>query len=356
MSRAGAAEFAIPAWTARRFLPPSALALGAITWLLAARLPFAADAGAADVNAGLVRQGVWSLALLVGVPWFALRTARLVQDWKSGEGAWMAGTHVTRARWALWTVLGAAAAFSLWVLPFAALAEYRGDGDGVRERWLASTPVTDALWFRAAEPRVFELEAPEGADRMHLRFLLAAPGDGGPEASLGLRLARASAPASAVEGHHRIGDGARATLALPTGNGALILSVERIGTGAVVALEGPEVAWFSSDGDGWTSAWSIARHACLGAAVSIAIALATAAWCSAATAGLAALALPVIAAASDSSSPWLPWTGARDALARAGDGTSVAGPGWQAVALAALALCVASSALNARRGLLGRGP
>lgn len=358
MSGAGVwtAELSVPAWTARRFLPRPALALCAVAWLLAARLPFAAEAGAADVNAGLIRQGVWSLALLVGVPWFGLRTARLVQEWKSGEGAWMAGTRVTRARWAIWTVLGAAAAFALWVLPFAALAEYRGDGAGVRERWLASTRVQDALWFRAAQPRSFELQAPAGADRIHLRFLLAAPGDGGPEASLDLRLARANAPAQAVEGRHRIGDGARATLAVPPGSGALILSVERVGAGAVVALDGPEVAWFSSDGDAWTAAWSIARHACLGAAVSIAIALATAAWCSASTAGLAAIALPLIAAASDASSPWMPWSGARDALARAGDGTSVAGPGWQAVALAALALGLAGSSLHARRGLLGRGP
>jgi len=334
------------AWNARRCWPPAACALYAAVLATALVLPWtseverSAPALSADVEAGLARQGIWVLGGALVLIGLAARSASSVHRWRQGEGAWLGGGRLSRGGVALAQSLGLALALAMGLLPLALVGEARAGARSPPLRWLADTDVGPIVLFQAGARSVVPVEAPPKAAFLEARFVVAAPGDGGPTAIL--RASFAPEQGAPAVREQPISTSTRLRLDLPEGAVRASLSFERVGPGAALVLEGRRVSWFAREGSAWESAACLALHAWLAGSVAATIALAVGAWASPGTAFLAALAALAGAWLAADAPGWIPGVGLRDALAWCADGHGPGFPtlgawlGWLGVQVAAL--------------------
>lgn len=350
----------LAALVARRFLSPTGLLLIGGTLALAVCLPWSPSAlrGGAElsleVSAGLARQGVWICALGMLLPWFAWRSSTFVRQWRQGESDWLGTSALSRAGVAWSHVIGALLALGLALLPFAVAGEVCSRRKSPQLQWLADSDVQSVALMTENERVSLDVDPPPGACLAIARFIVAAPGNGGPSATVRCALERAGAATLTKEA--RISNTTAMELELSAGNGPLHLTFEHVGPGAVVVLEGPRLQWFAPHPSRWSVALSLWLHVWLAAASCAAIALGVAAWTSPATAFVAAAAVPAIAWLEDRAPLFWPGVGLRDALELTGAGFA---PGYPALGTwigCALALCVAPGLQAFARDLWRREP
>ncbi len=332
----------------RRFLSPPGLALWAVALCIALFLPFAPSAArganqvSSDVSGGLGRQGVWLCALAFALPWFTTRAAACSRQWRRGDGDWLGTGTCTRGDVGAAYLLGCALALGFVLLPFAVAGEWRAGGAAPALVWLGESDVETVILFKEGDRADLKLHPPSGAQVLMARFIVAAPGSGGPGAQV---RARASGPGTADLGAEAlISNAAALSMDIPRGLGELSLSFERIGPGAVVALEGRRVLWFGRDPPRWSAPLALYLHAWLACIAVAAVSLAVAAWGSQGTAILAASALLALAWLVDfAPMPW-PGVGLRDALDLAGGGFAPSRPTLATWAGCGLAMLCAPAA------------
>ncbi|MEO6710950.1 MAG: hypothetical protein ABIP42_15325, partial [Planctomycetota bacterium] len=306
------------ALVARRFLPPSALALFAGALTLSMFIPWSpsaeqgADQLVPEVSAGLARAGVWLTALAVILPWFCARAAWCVGQWRQGDGDWLGTAGLSRGGVALAHLVGAGLALAVALLPFAFAAEMRAGDAAPRLRWLADSPVRPVVLLTESDRVSVSVPVPSGGDVLRARFVIAAPGNGGPQARLRCDVVRSGARKAQVEVLVTSNDALEIELA--GGVGPIGLGFQRVGPGAAVVLEGSRLQWFESKPARWRSGLALFLQAWLAGGVVCALALGIAAWTSSGTAFLAAF-VPLCCAWLGDSLPiaW-PGVGLRDAL------------------------------------------
>jgi hypothetical protein len=328
---------------ARRFLSPAALALTTAALALAAFLPFSPSAArganelSPEVGAGLARQGVWLTALAVVLPWFCARAAWCVGRWRRGEGDWLGTGVLSRANVALGHMLGAFLALALVLAPFAIAAELRAGAVAPRLRWIADERVEPVVLLTEADRVQRSVHPPRGGDVLLGRFVIAAPGNGGPSAKLRCAVSRSGAQDFFVD--------VLATantpfeIELQNGTGPVELVFQRVGAGAVAALDDSRLQWFQARPARWSNALAQFLHAWLACSVACAIALGVAAWTSAGTALLCGLGVLAVAALGEKLPLAWPGVGLCDALQLCSDGLGPADPApatWLGAALACL--------------------
>ncbi|HTF87347.1 MAG TPA: hypothetical protein VK843_02980 [Planctomycetota bacterium] len=320
------------ALVARRFLPPGALALFAAALALAMFIPWApsaeqgADQLVPEVSAGLARAGVLLTALAVILPWFCARAAWCVGQWRQGDGDWLGTARLSRGGVALAHLCGAGLALAVALLPFAFAAELRAGDAAPRLRWLADSAVRPVVLLTESDRVQVVAPVPRGGDVLRARFVIAAPGNGGPQARLRCDIARSGARNASVEVLVTSNDALEVQLA--GGVGPLELGFQRVGPGAAVVLESSRLQWFESKPARWKGGLALFLEAWLAGGVVCALALGLAAWTSAGTAFLAAFSPLCCAWLSDSLPIAWPGVGLRGALALCSDGL---GAGWPAL-------------------------
>jgi hypothetical protein len=350
--------WALVAWNARRSWPLAAILMLAATLAVAWLLPWSASAldGAPaldpDIDAGLVRQGIWTLGAGLVLTWLVARSAHACTQWRSGEGDWLGSGLLSRGGVALAQCAGMALALLLGFLPFAIAAEWRAGAHPSSLIWLADETVGSVVLLEPDASVQLSVVAPRGAQRLEARFVVAAPGEGGPTALVRASLTPEQGKASVAE--VLVGTAAVLGIDVPAGADKLQLRFERAGNGAAVVLKNARVRWFAPPTSRGHTAVALLLHSWIAGSAAAAIALAVAAWASAGTAFLASFAVLVAAwLSTDSDAPW-PGIGLRDALALCGDGH---GPGFPTLVswLTALALNgLAVAAIAAQRDLWRR--
>ncbi len=350
----------LAALVARRFLSPTGLFLIGGALALAVTMPWSPSAvrGGAElsleVSAGLARQGVWICALGMILPWFAWRSSTFVRQWRQGESDWLGTSALSRAGVAWSHVIGALFALGIALVPFAIAGEVRSRRTSPQLEWLADGAVRSVVLMTENDRVSLDVDPPAAASLAIARFVVAAPGNGGPSATVRCTLERAGS--ATIRSEARISNTTSLRLELRGGTGPLKLTFEPVGPGAVVVLEGPRLQWFAPHPARWSVAVSLLLHAWLAAAACAAIALGVAAWTSPGTAFLFAAAVPAIAGLEDRASVFWPGVGLRDALELAGAGF---GPGYPALSAwigCAVALCAAPCLQALARDLWRREP
>ena len=107
-----------------------------LDWAPPSTLPLADSPHA--LAAGLVRQGVWSVFLLVLGPLLVIKSAATVAFWRRGEVDWLASAPVSRTKVVLSTWCGKAAAAAL-VLAIGAISAELGAGSGAAGKRFVAT-------------------------------------------------------------------------------------------------------------------------------------------------------------------------------------------------------------------------
>ncbi len=350
----------LAALVARRFLSPTGLFLIGGALALAMFLPWSPSAArggeelSLEVSAGLARQGVWICALGMVLPWFTWRSSTFVRQWREGESDWLGTSALSRAGVAWSHVTGALLALGLALVPFAIAGEVCSRRKSPQLQWLADSDVRSVALMTESDRVSLDVGPPAGASLAIARFIVAAPGSGGPSATVRCTLERAGS--ATISSETRISNTTALRLEFHGGTGPLKLTFEHVGPGAVVVLEGSRLQWFAPHPSRWSVALSLWLHVWLAAAACAAIALGVAAWTSPGSAFLAAAAVPAIAWLEDRAPVFWPGVGLRDALELSGAGF---GPGYPALSTwigCALALCAAPALQALARDLWRREP
>ncbi len=335
---------------ARRFLPPSALALFAGALALAFFLPWSPNAAlganelSAEVGAGLARQGVWLSALAVALPWFCARASWCVRQWREGDGDWLGTGVLSRGGVAVCHVCGAAIALVIALAPFAIAAELLAGNSLPRLRWVADAKVDSVVLLAEADRVSVSVDPPPEASVALARFVIAAPSDGGARALLRCSVERTGSVNFSRE--VLVTESTPFEIEIPSGSGVTKMTFERVGPGAVVVLEDSRLQMFASRPARWTTMLALFLHVWLACCVACAIALGVAAWASAGTAILSAFVVLALAWLGENFPlPW-PGVGLRDALELCADGLA---PGFPALItwIGAAVLCAAALAFVA---------
>ena len=303
---------------------------------------------ASHIERALARQAMWTALTLLVAPVLAIGAARVVGRWRAGEAAWLAARaappRVTLTSTWLGLLAGAAVA-SLGV----ALAAEAGVGTDSTPRALRAagvlranpceTPAGGAAvrWLSPA-PDPF---APGSRARLALDLWA----QSGPAAQVTLSVERADGGGRAVV-ERRLSRAAILEIDLPPGEGELVFTLERVGEGATVVLERPELILLVPAASERLASVELACRLLLALACWTALGLGFGAWMSAPGAVLVlAGAQALVWLAADPSQLWLPAVDLGAALSWVGEGIvppALAPAAWLgSVAWVALGLGVA---------------
>lgn len=229
-----------------------ALVFGALAWV-AARGDWAprpetlaeltgGSQGAALVH-GLTLRAVWSQLLLLTAPWMVLRCAGIVPRWRAGEGAWLGSSPATRGSLAAAACGGIALALVAVTGVAALVAAFAAGEEGGRPARLRieSTLTAGTLVLDGGGPRALELSAEALTPRTRFVRARVVPIGAGHAATVRLTLVRGG---ERREVQARVSAPTELRLAVPavaaTETSGLVLELERLGPGPVVALPGGE--------------------------------------------------------------------------------------------------------------------
>jgi hypothetical protein len=347
---------------ARRALATVVLAIAAAALVLASRADWGSGSaglaaesgeGAAALARASAREGVWTIAILAIVPLLALRAARIVPDWRKGEGDWLGSRSASRGSILASTWLGTwAGGAALLAVAGLAIELVRGPG-GSTFRRAGEIALPSAAWITPETPsrwsaREAESHWPAGS---RARVELGFGAGSGASAEIRLRARRAGGDERIASA--RIAARGAVEVEIPAGSGPLELEIAcaRPGARAFVVSDAVEV-WTPGARESSASLEILARLAlALGAWSALAIGLG--AWVGPPTAALALLAAWVPAALADRPPAWMPAADLWSALEIAGAGRvphavdprSVA----TTLALAALGLSVGAAGLRSWR-------
>ena len=330
--------------SARRALAPGVLLFAATVLGLCLR----ADWGAGDAA---VREAAWSVVALAVLPLLAVRAARIVGGWRTGEGEWLGSSAAGRpgilvsawlGTWAGGTILLALAALAIE-------AAARGPAEPSLRR-IGEIALPDATWITAGAASAWtaspaESDWPAGA-RGHIEVAFG-PGYASP-ADLVLTARRAG---QERVGRARIVSRGSIEVGIPPGSGELRLEVacERAGARAYVASDAMEV-WLPCASERLAGSAILLRLA-LGLGAWTALAIGFGACVGTPIAALALLAIWTPAWLADRAPEWLPAGDLWRALEIAGSGR-VPGP-VEPASLATLAALAAAGLAIGALGLAG---
>lgn len=325
-----------------------AFVLGAARWHELARVAVAnADASG---TAAAARAACWTLALVLGVPFFVARAARTFARWRRGELDFLAPraaapAFVVGASWC-----GTIAAFVVLGV-VAALAAEAGVRDAPALRASGSITFDTGAWITGARSWSANVDLPAQPEGTRLALALVLGSGGGPATEVVLDAARASANGGAITTRSasvRLGTRGELEVVLPPGDGELTLGVRVTDPSARVYLV-PQTArlWQPVAGARDASFALCARLVLLGALAS-ALALGCGAFMAPHVASALVLALWLVPDVFGAEPAWIPARDLFDALDIAARGRVPAWPPWVAVfgTLALSLVCLAPCAFN----------
>lgn len=297
-----------------------------------ARLPL--ELAADQVERALGRQRLWTGLLVLWLPALLLIAATTVPRWRREERDWLAPAAIGRGRLVVSTWFGGALAGALVLGACGVVAEAVA-GDAPRaQRLTPAVEQASLLLLEGDAPRELVLEVPRDARTIRVP-LVAVIGGAPPEVRLSARRAGGD-EVTRVSG--RVTGRRAFELALPPGNGAIELGVERGGPGAGIALSSG-LGFVSEAASERLASVEVVVRAWLALAAWSALALGLGAWLSGSTAAAGVLALVVATWLSDAAPVWLPGRDLGSALAAVGAG--FVPPALGASELIAAACCVA---------------
>jgi hypothetical protein len=316
---------------ARRALVPGVVAIAAAILALALRADWGAGsaglvAEAGDRSAALARgsarEGVWSIAVLAILPLVLARAARVIGNWRAGEGDWLGSRAAGRgsilfATWLGTWIGGGILLAAVFLAVEASAGSFAARGPTLRRAgeialprmgWITSD--APARWIAGAGESAW----PEGS-RARIELAFGTGTGAGTEATLRARRGTEERAASARFVAH-----GSVEVELPPGDGALAFEIacERAGSRAFVASDAMEV-WEPGPRESAAGLAILARLA-LALATWTALAMGFGAWLSAPSAALAIAAAWIPAWLAERSPAWLPAADLWDALATAGSG------------------------------------
>lgn len=357
MSSIAALNLPLARLAARRALAPIVIAIAAAAVLLALRgdwgggsegLAAESGGGAVALARASAREGVLSIAILAVVPLLALRAARIVADWRKGEGDWLGSRSASR-----WTVL-ASTWLGTWaggaaLIAVACLAIELGIGsNGSTLRRAGEIALPPAAWITSEAPSAWtaredESRWPEGSRaRVELGF------GAGSGASAEIRFRARRGEGAERLSSARIAARGSVEVEIPAGSGPLELEIAcaRAGARAFVVSDVVEV-WEPGASEASASLEILVRVALALLAWS-ALAIGFGAWVSPPTAALALFAAWIPAFLADRPPAWMPAADLWSALEIAG-----AGRVPHAIAPGSIAVAIALAAIGLRIGAAG---
>lgn len=342
------------AWTLARLAFVRTLPLAACAALAAAfvyvrvhELARADNAALADASAAL-RTASWTLALVLGVPFFVARAAWTFARWRRGELDFLAPRAAAPAFVALSSWCGIVAAFA--VLGGAAtLASEGGVRDAPSFRAAGELALADGAWITGTRTWSTRVDLPEQPHGTRIAVALVLGAGGGPAAEVVFDATRADTRARHTASA-RVGMRGALEVEVPPGTGALELALHVTDPNARVYLA-PQRArlWSPVAGTRGASFALFARLVLCGAAAS-ALALGLGAFMAPSIASALVLALWLVPDVVGADPAWIPARDLFDALDVAARGRVPAAPplvalvGTFAIAALALAPCATSRA------------
>lgn len=315
----------------------------------------------ADVHAGLARQTVWTLFLLIALPFLVARVAHKVAPSRNGDAPWLATRAESNASIATSTWLGASCASISVALVFMFVAELRAGGPVVLPVASGSLPLPERRQFAAESPLAWTVSVPDPSQESDttMRIELGLGPGAGSACEVRLRMRRhvAGRNEDFVETDH-IGNRGAIEVRLPRGVASLEAELSTSSDGARIYVLSERAELWSLEWNRYSASLALLTRVVTCSGVWIALALLFACFVSAPTAAFGVLALWVpLWFASGTLSPalvrWIPGADLFDALAVLGEGRAPARVGLECIsstiAIVASALCMTALALRSWR-------
>ncbi len=244
---------------------------------------------------GLVRQGIWSAALLVLLPAATLGAAGILHRWRRGEADWLGSRPTGRVAALASAWLGSTLGGILLLAVVALIVEAAAGAGEATLRLERRHAMADSHRLEPGESVTFDLPATATRAGAALRVRLRPALGSGPTTDARLSVGRGAESRSAVA---RLATWTWLEVPLPSGEDAIECTLLNEGQGALAVLARDGVELWTPSGGEWRASLALFARACLALASLGALAIGFSAWVGSVTAGVGALCLWLIANAA----------------------------------------------------------
>lgn len=328
----------------RRSLPPGLLVFALAVLLLAGGVQTSAGIEALGVTSedaarGLARQGVWIGASLLLLPVLVFRAAGTVAAWRRGEIDWLAASAAGRATLLASTWSGTALGGTLLIAAIGLAAELTTGAGSATARLVERRAVPRVLLDQSGARTPWTYEDLPAAGEVRVNVFLVT---GGPSADVRMTVERAAGERQRTEVLARVAGRTELRAPIPDGDGPVEVALERVGAGAVVALDPRGLDVLATSAREWHASVALFVSGGLALAAWLALGLGLGAWISSPSA--AAVVASVTLLTWSRGIPGLPWSHLPDSFGLVGQrlvpatSLATAAPATLALVLAGLAI------------------
>jgi hypothetical protein len=228
-------------------------------------------------TAGVERHRVWMTGLLVGAPLLIGRTVSFAHNLANEGAGWSAGRAASRLAIIASSWAGAVIAAGAWITLIAVAAEFGSRASDRAPLQPAGRALLSSLSSDQDGVVIFKVQAPTDHDATTLRLPVGLIATGGPSAKLKTRFTRIES-GDFIEEEVLVATKQPLEAQVPDGAGALRLSLERVGEGALVVVPAERAEWWRPAGSTLKASLMLGLLVCMISSAMLAAALGLGTW------------------------------------------------------------------------------